>query len=77
LTTRSKAALLSRPLMTGVPMPCSSTARPVADDGPARHRGSPAAAGLFDALLQSADRETLLMLVPLLARLGESPSRNR
>jgi transcriptional regulator with XRE-family HTH domain len=26
---------------------------------------------LFDALLQSADRETLLMLCPLLARLGE------
>ncbi len=35
------------------------------------------ARSLFDALLQSADRETLLMLVPLLARLGESPSRNR
>ena len=32
---------------------------------------------LFDAILQSADQETLLMLVPLLARLGESPSRNR
>jgi len=32
---------------------------------------------LFDALLQSADRETLLILVPLLARLGESPTGNR
>jgi len=32
---------------------------------------------LFDALLQSADKETLQMLVPLLARLGESPTRNR
>jgi len=35
------------------------------------------ARSLFDALLQNADRETPLMLVPLLARLGESPSRNR
>src|SRR5438309_1581261 len=35
------------------------------------------ARSLFDALLQSADRETLQMLVPLLARLGESPTRNR
>jgi transcriptional regulator with XRE-family HTH domain len=35
------------------------------------------ARSLFDGLLQSADRETLLMLVPLLARLGESPTRNR
>lgn len=32
---------------------------------------------LFDALLKSADRETLLMLVPLLARLGESPTRRK
>ena len=30
------------------------------------------ASKLFDALLASADRETLTMLVPLLARLGES-----
>jgi hypothetical protein len=30
-----------------------------------------------DTLIQTADRETLLMLVPLLARLGESQSRNR
>lgn len=35
------------------------------------------ARSLFDALLQNADRETLLMLNPLLARLGESPTRNR
>jgi transcriptional regulator with XRE-family HTH domain len=35
------------------------------------------ARSLFDALLQSADRETLQMVVPLLARLGESPTRNR
>ena len=32
---------------------------------------------LFDDLLKSADRETLLMLCPLLARLGESPTRRR
>lgn len=32
---------------------------------------------LFESLVNAADRETLLMLVPLLARLGESPSRNR
>jgi transcriptional regulator with XRE-family HTH domain len=32
---------------------------------------------LFDGLLESADRETLLMLNPLLARLGESPTRRR
>jgi transcriptional regulator with XRE-family HTH domain len=32
---------------------------------------------LFDGLLQTADRETLLMLCPLLARLGESPTRRR
>ncbi|WP_417376753.1 helix-turn-helix domain-containing protein [Gimesia maris] len=32
---------------------------------------------LFNALLKSADRETLLMLVPLLARLGESPTRRK
>lgn len=31
----------------------------------------------LDVLLPSADRKTLLMLVPLLARLGESPLRNR
>ncbi len=35
------------------------------------------ARSLFDRLLQNADRETLLMLCPLLARLGESPTRNR
>lgn len=32
---------------------------------------------LFEKLLKSADRETLSMLVPLLARLGESPTRRR
>lgn len=32
---------------------------------------------LFDNLLKLADRETLLMLCPLLARLGESPTRRR
>ena len=32
---------------------------------------------LFDRLIDSGDRETLLMLVPLLARLGESPTRRR
>ncbi|MFM2215929.1 MAG: hypothetical protein RL240_247 [Planctomycetota bacterium] len=32
---------------------------------------------LFETLLDSADRETLLMLVPLLARLAESPTRKR
>lgn len=32
---------------------------------------------LFEGLLDSADRETLLMVVPLLARLGESPTRRR
>lgn len=35
------------------------------------------AKSLFDDLLGRADRETLLMLVPLLARLGESPTRRR
>lgn len=30
---------------------------------------------LFDAVLQNADRETLLGLCPLLARLAESPDR--
>ncbi len=35
------------------------------------------ARSLFNHLLQNADRETLLMLCPLLARLGESPTRNR
>ena len=35
------------------------------------------AKALFDDLLKSADRETLLMLCPLLARLGESPTRKR
>jgi hypothetical protein len=34
------------------------------------------ARSLFDALLPSPDRETLLMLVPLLALLRESPSQN-
>ena len=32
---------------------------------------------LFQALFRSADRETLLMLAPLLARLAESPVANR
>ena len=32
---------------------------------------------LFDGLIETADRETLLMLCPLLARLGESPTRKR
>jgi transcriptional regulator with XRE-family HTH domain len=32
---------------------------------------------LFKALVQSADRDTLLMLTPLLARLAESPVANR
>jgi hypothetical protein len=32
---------------------------------------------LFGTLLQSADRETLLMLNPLLARLNESANRTR
>lgn len=32
---------------------------------------------LFNSLLATADRETLLMLCPLLARLGESPTRRR
>jgi len=35
------------------------------------------AKSLFDALMESADRETLLMVCPLLARLGESPTRRR
>lgn len=35
------------------------------------------AKSLFDDLVGGADRETLLMLVPLLARLGESPTRRR
>lgn len=32
---------------------------------------------LFESLLESADRETLLMVCPLLARLAESPTRRR
>lgn len=32
---------------------------------------------LFEALVQAADRETLLMLNPLLARLVESTNRSR
>jgi transcriptional regulator with XRE-family HTH domain len=32
---------------------------------------------LFDDLLESADQPTLMMLCPLLARLGESPTRRR
>jgi transcriptional regulator with XRE-family HTH domain len=32
---------------------------------------------LADDLITSGDRETLLMLCPLLARLGESPTRRR
>lgn len=35
------------------------------------------AQGLFDALLAAADRETLLMLNPLLARLVETSERSR
>ncbi len=35
------------------------------------------ARNLFDSLLATADRETLLMLNPLLARLGESPTQAR
>jgi transcriptional regulator with XRE-family HTH domain len=35
------------------------------------------ARGLFDALLAAADRETLLMLNPLLARLVEASERRR
>ena len=32
---------------------------------------------LFEELLESADQPTLMMLCPLLARLGESPTRRR
>lgn len=32
---------------------------------------------LFETLLESADQPTLMMLCPLLARLGESPTRRR
>lgn len=32
---------------------------------------------LFDGLLENADRPTLMMLCPLLSRLGESPTRRR
>ena len=35
------------------------------------------AQGLFDGLLQTADRETFLMLNPLLARLSEAPTKSR
>lgn len=35
------------------------------------------ARGLFDALIAAADRETLLMLNPLLARLTEASERSR
>ena len=35
------------------------------------------ARALFESLLQTADRETLLMLNPLLARLIESPGQYR
>lgn len=35
------------------------------------------AKALFEALIKTADRETLLILCPLLARLGESPTRKR
>lgn len=35
------------------------------------------AKSLFEDLVGRADRETLMMLVPLLARLGESPTRRR
>jgi transcriptional regulator with XRE-family HTH domain len=47
-----------------------TTARPDTD---AVLRGQ--ARTLFDALLQAADRETLLMLNPLLARLNEASAR--
>ncbi|HEX5471095.1 MAG TPA: helix-turn-helix transcriptional regulator [Lacipirellulaceae bacterium] len=32
---------------------------------------------LFESLMESADQPTLIMLCPLLARLGESPTRRR
>lgn len=35
------------------------------------------ARSIFEKLLETADRETLLMLNPLLARLAESPTRRR
>ena len=35
------------------------------------------ARGLFDALMSAADRETLLMLTPLLAQLGEAARKSR
>ena len=35
------------------------------------------ASQIFDSLLKTADRETLLMLCPLLARLNESLNRSR
>ena len=35
------------------------------------------ARALFESLLRTADRETLLMLNPLLARLNESPGQHR
>ena len=35
------------------------------------------ASKLFESLLKWADRETLLMICPLLARLAESPTRRR
>lgn len=35
------------------------------------------AKSLFAGLVRSADRDTLLMLTPLLARLAESPVANR
>lgn len=35
------------------------------------------AKNLADQLINGADRETLLMLCPLLARLGESPTRRK
>lgn len=35
------------------------------------------AKSLFDDLMKTADKETLLWLVPVLARMGESPTRKR
>jgi hypothetical protein len=35
------------------------------------------ARGLFEGLIAAADRETLLMLTPLLAQLGEAARRSR
>ena len=50
---------------------------PAADSPDTHHVLRQRAKTLFEGLIQSADRETLLMLCPLLARLGESPTRKR